>query len=212
MTTMFARARFAWLALTLILSPAGIEAAELRIAHLHVSREAFTLDQVELSCEIASRVEAASRGPLEARYRFRILDERSNCRWDSGEIRAPLSGRGDVQTPAVPVHCRLDSVSTAELSEIRIEVTAEVSGRLCRPIQCRFSRWADGRFRSSPEPLPWPNQEPVAALNRSAIGQSQNLQVAGSPMIVLTPRRTATPRVVLPVTHGSWGQLKARYR
>jgi hypothetical protein len=216
---MSARAQFGCLFLLLALLPGRIEAAESKIERLRLSRDVFTLDDVQLSCDLAPRIQAGagdatSRGTqLEAQYRFRVLDDDSNCRWDSGWIHALVSRRRPLRTSPVPVNCRPDSASTAELTEIRIEVMAEVSARACQPVQWHFYRWADGRFRSRPEPTIWPDHRAEAAAAWSEVTvRPTGVTITGSSTPALTLGTPVAPRLVLPTTRVSWGQIKAGYR
>jgi hypothetical protein len=211
---MFGRTHIACLALVVALLPGTTQAAEPKIGRLRVSRDVFSLDAVTLSCDIAPRLEAGQDGtPLEARYRFRVLDEGSHCRWDSGWNRAFVARRGVLHTSPVAVSCRLDSASAAELTEVRIEVMAEVSTIACPPVQWRFYRWADGRFRSRPEPATWPDHRAEAAAAWS------DLPVKSAAIVISASSTTSMilsqPVTALPALSGprvSWGHLKASYR
>jgi hypothetical protein len=117
-----------------------------------------------------------------------------------------------LHTSPVAVSCRLDSASAAELTEIRIEVIAEVSAITCQPVQWRFYRWADGRFRSRPEPTTWPDHRVQAAASSDFPVQSAGIVITASstPSIIVT--QPVAPRPVLSGPRVSWGHIKAGYR
>jgi hypothetical protein len=213
---MFSRARFACLLLLLALVPVGAQAAEPRIKRLRTSRDVFTLGDVQLSCDITplrqeDGNDATSRS-VGVRYRFRVLDDASRCRWDSGWIDTLLATRDPWRTSPIPAPCRLDP----SVAEIRIEVMAEIAAKACPPLQQRFYRWSDGRFRSQPLRMLWPEHPAeAAALAGNAVVASPVLETPGSPTtaIIIGPAGVSleTP-ATRSGTRVSWGRLKASYR